>query len=247
MRALIPPNPSATLLRSCGQAFAALALLAAALSGAQTPMPPAAQTKQAARAHKTVHPRKKPAAAAASAPVVPVVPAAAVPEKPAEPEAPPFPINDKAAQATVTWNSQGLRIDATNSSLEQILTDVSTATGTKVEGLNADQRVFGAFGPGPARDVLSQLLHGSGYNVLMIGDQGQGTPRKIVLSSPHPGSTPQGVTPTQESDEDADAEEQQQPQQQQQGPPNRAFPPGMQGRMPQRQPMPTAQPSAPQN
>jgi len=35
----------------------------------------------------------------------------------------------------------------------------------------------------PARDVLSELLDGSGYNVLMIGDQGQGTPRTLVLTA----------------------------------------------------------------
>ena len=111
------------------------------------------------------------------------------------------------------------------------MTDVSTATGTQVEGLDKDQRVFGAYGPGPARDVLSQLLQGSGYNVLMIGDQGQGTPRRIVLTSPHLGSAPQAATPTQESDEDPDVEEQ---QPQQPGMPNRpGFPPGMPGRTPQ--------------
>jgi hypothetical protein len=230
---MIPHNPPVPLLRFCARAFTALALLSAAFGGAQVQTPPATQTVPTARAHRPVHPHKKPAAAATPAPVVPVAAAPDLPAAPAEPPAPVFPINDKPAQATVTWDSQGLRIAAANSSLEQILTDVSTATGTKVEGLNADQRVFGAFGPGPARDVLSQLLHGSGYNVVMIGDQGQGTPRRIVLSSPHPGSTTPGAAPTQESDEDSDVEEQpQQPQQIQ--PPNRpGFPPGMAGRTPQ--------------
>jgi hypothetical protein len=237
MRRFLPHNPLAFLLCLGGRSFVALALLAAVFSGAQTQTPPAAPT---ARAHKPAHPHKKPAAAAAPVVAIPVVPVAAIPVVPAEPEAPVFPINDKAAQATVTWNSQGLRIEAANSSLEQILNDVSTATGTKVEGLDADQRVFGAFGPGPARDVLGQLLHGSGYNVLMIGDQGQGTPRRIVLSSPHPGSaTPAAASPSQENDEDTDAEE---PPQQPQGPPNR---PGMPPRTPQRQPGQPGQPQQP--
>jgi hypothetical protein len=144
-----------------------------------------------------------------------------------------------------------LRIDADNSSLEQILKDVAAVTGAKVEGLDADQRVFGAFGPGPAREVLSQLLQGSGYNVIIIGDQGQGTPRFIVLSSPHPGSAQPAANPTPASDEDADPDDQPQ-----NPPPVRAtFPPG--GRTPQqmqelqrqnqnRQP-PGQQPPAPQN
>ena len=56
--------------------------------------------------------------------------------------------------------------------------DVSLKTGAKVEGVGADERIFGAYGPGPARDVLTELLDGSGYNILMIGDLGQGTPRR---------------------------------------------------------------------
>jgi hypothetical protein len=239
MRSFLPHNSLALLFRLCGRSFAALALLAAIHGGAQTQTPPAAP---ATRAHKLAHPHKKPVAAAAPVVAVPVIPVAAIPVAPSEPEAPPFPINDKAAQATVTWDSQGLRIDAANSSLQQIMKDVSTATGTKVDGLDADQRVFGAFGPGPARDVLSQILHGSGYNVLMIGDQGQGTPRRIVLSSPHPGSATPSAATAQENDEDTDVEE---PPQQQQGPPNRGFPPGMQPRTPQRMPGQPGQPQPP--
>jgi len=47
----------------------------------------------------------------------------------------------------------------------------------------------------PARRATcsSQLLQGSGYNVLLVGDQGQGTPREIVLSSRHAGSTVQAA------------------------------------------------------
>jgi hypothetical protein len=82
----------------------------------------------------------------------------------------------------VVWDSHGLRIEAQNSSLRQILSDVAVETGTKIEGMSSDQRVYGAYGPGQARDVLSQLLLGSGYNVLLAGDLGLGAPREIVLS-----------------------------------------------------------------
>ena len=84
-----------------------------------------------------------------------------------------------------------------------------------MEGLNRDQRIFGVYGPGPARDVIAQLLDGSGYNVLMIGDLGQGTPRQIVLTSrtgdaPKPDANNQ---PNTDSDSDAEPEEQaQQPE-----------------------------------
>jgi hypothetical protein len=140
----------------------------------------------------------------------------------------------------VVWNSQGLRIDATNSSLTQILKDVSTATGTKVEGLGSDQRIFGSYGPGPARDVLAKLLDGSGYNVLMIGDQGQGTPRSVVLSTRNKESKGGDATQVSDNqpapnDDNADADDQPQQPQPQPQPPNirNGFAPGAPPRTPQ--------------
>jgi hypothetical protein len=237
--------------------FALLAALAAVLVAtlggsqmlrAQAPATPVPSTKSVP-AHKQAHPHKRAAAVKVQPPAAP---ATAAPATPPAPEVPKWPANEKAVPATVTWDSQGLRIDAANSSLAQILQDVSTATGTKVEGFDADQRVFGAYGPGPARDVLSQLLQGSGYNFVMIGEQGQGTPRRIVLSSPHAGTaTTAAVKAAPASEEDSDTEEQPQPG----SPPIRpGFPPGGPPRSPQqmqqmqqRRPPPEQQPSNPQN
>ena len=219
----------------------AAALCGAQVLGAQTPAtsgPAASSAKTAAStkavattkapaAHAPAHPHKRPAAAhlqpaayqAASAPVTPHAPAM-----------PLWPANETPVQASVTWDSHGLRIDAANSSLQQILRDVSTATGMRVDGLNADQRVFGAYGPGLARDVLSQLLQGSGYNVLMIGDQGQGAPRQIVLSSRRTGDAMQPVNNNQASAADDDVDADEQPQ----APPMRpGFAPGAPPRSPQ--------------
>ena len=86
-------------------------------------------------------------------------------------------------------------------------------TGAKVEGLGADERVFGAYGPGQARDVLSQLLQGSGYNVLMIGDQGQGAPRQIVLTVRHSGDSQPTANSNQPSSNEEDTEVDEQSQQ----------------------------------
>lgn len=99
----------------------------------------------------------------------------------------------------------------------QILKDVQTATGAEIVGMSADQRVFGVYGPGLARDVLSQLLQGSGYNLLMIGDLGKGAPRQIVLSAKKAGdgksaTDKSGAVPT--DDDTAEAEPEEQPQQQ---------------------------------
>jgi hypothetical protein len=150
-------------------------------------------------------------------------PATPQPETPPAPPLPDWPANNQPAQATVVWNAQGLRIEAANSSLQQILKDVQMQTGAKVEGMGADQRIFGTFGPGPARDVLSQLLDGSGYNVLMIGDRGQGTPRQILLSPPPQGPTPP-VMPNQNSEAEENVDMADQPQPQPPPPP----PPGFQ-------------------
>ena len=231
MRTLSPHNsPVSPGVRGL-RVFAPLALLAAVLCGAQmlqaqTP----ATAVQPAKPHKAAHPHRRPVAAPTPAPAPPAAP---TPATPPTPELPKWPANEKPVPAAITWDSQGLRIDAANSSLEEILMDVATLTGAKLEGFDADQRVFGAFGPGPARDVLSQLLLGSGYNVMMIGDQGQGTPRRIVLSSRHAGGAQPATTPAPaSSEEDADTEEQPQQPPQQYPPPIRpSFPPG--GRTPQ--------------
>ncbi len=120
---------------------------------------------------------------------------------------PKWPVNDSPSQASVTWDSHGLRIDASNSSLQQILNDVSRQTGTKVEGMGSDQRVYGSYGPGQAREVISQLLQGSGYNVLLAGDLGSGAPRQVVLSPRRggAGSSPaMAGTPEQDNNPDDD-------------------------------------------
>jgi hypothetical protein len=192
--------------------LAAALFAAPLLSGAQAPAAKAATTPPAQTpAHKPVHPHKRPGKAQ---PAAPADQEAQAPVKPVVPEAPHWPANDKPSDASVTWDSQGLRIEAENSSLQQILKDVSVATGAKVEGLTTDQRVFGDYGPGQAREVLSQLLDGSGYNVIMIGDQGEGTPRQIVLSSRNSTSA-QAATPALPAaagEEETEPEEQPQPE-----------------------------------
>jgi hypothetical protein len=241
MRMPILFDSPASRTSSCALIVAALAV---ALCGAQMAAGQAAAatpaTKPAVAAHKAVkaHTHKgkaHPAAAAAQA----ATQAAPTPEQPKAPEAPHWPVNDHAGVATVTWDSHGLRIEATNSSLQQILKDVSTATGAKVDGLGADERVFGEFGPGQARDVLSKLLHGSGYNVIMIGDQGQGAPRQIVLSSRHSGDTQTAVTKsaTDADEDDAADSDPEEPPTPAQAPQIRpGFAPGGQQRPPQMPP-----------
>ncbi len=202
-----PPHVSALPLSSIGvpmffglATLAAGALLTAPMHAAQSTQSTAAPTETTAP--KSAHARYKPSPA--HAPVLPEQPEAAQPA----PELPHWPVNDSPTKPTVIWDSQGLKIDASNASLHQILNDVSTATGAKLEGFGADERVFGEYGPGQARDILSQLLHGSGYNVLMIGDQGEGTPRQIVLSPRKAGSPPATANRPSQDAQDEDVPEQ---------------------------------------
>jgi hypothetical protein len=243
-------NPSA---RTIKRAFAVLLALTALSMGFASAAPgftdQAAVPKTPATTQKsTQHSRKQTVAADRRSGAAKRSPAAPAAEQ-AAPLLPLWPANDHSVPANVVWNSQGLRIDAANSSLHQILKDVSTATGATVSGLGPDQRIFGKYGPGPAREVLSELLDGSGYNVLMIGDQGQGTPRQIVLTRQPSGPAPpqSSNNPNQNSEEgnNADVEEppppqpepqqpqpqQPQPQQPQNLPPG--FVPGAQPRTPQ--------------
>jgi hypothetical protein len=83
----------------------------------------------------------------------------------------------------VTASKNELTVKADNSSLTQILHQVSSATGMRLDGLGGDERVFGSFGPGAPRDVLTTLLNGTSYNVVMVGDLPNGAPRELVLSS----------------------------------------------------------------
>jgi hypothetical protein len=197
---------------SCLGARLAFCAALAAIFGApefpgQAPANPPAATPTQPPAHPHRNTKARP-----SAKPSPAVPAPApVPVQPPAPPPPDWPVNDKPAAANVVWDSHGLRIVADNSSLAQILDDVSADTGAKVEGMGADQRIFGTYGPGPARDVLSDLLDGAGYNVLMVGDQGQGTPRQIVLSTPPSGPVPTGGNRNQNNNEEEQLEVEQEP------------------------------------
>jgi hypothetical protein len=210
---LANPIPMRRSSAALATVFSALLLIAAhplAARAQQTAVPSAPQ-------HKALRAHTRPGAAH---PLTPPPTPAPAPATASAPEAPHWPANDSPAPASVVWDSQGLRIDAENSSLQQILKDFSTATGAQVDGMAADERVFGSYGPGQARDILSELLQGSGYNVIMVGDQGQGAPRQIVLSVRRAASAqPATATnPASSTDDDAEADEPPQPPQGAPGP-----------------------------
>jgi hypothetical protein len=184
-----------------------MAALCTPLLFAQDQMPPETAAPPAASAgapHRHARPSPSVPAITAASPAQ-TTPEASEPAAPAPPPTPQWPINEQPAQPVVTWDSHGLSIDAANSSLQQILKAVSVATGAKVDGMTGDQRVFGEYGPGPSRDVLSQLLQGAGYNVIMVGDLGQGTPRQILLSVRRAGNENNEANGNQSNNNDDDS------------------------------------------
>ena len=90
---------------------------------------------------------------------------------------------DKPAQpAKVSLTDGQLSVTADNSSLTDILHQLAATSGMSIDGLDRDTRIFGSYGPGTPRDILSSLLEGAGYNVMMLGSTDAGTPRQLLLT-----------------------------------------------------------------
>lgn len=126
---------------------------------------------------------------------------------------------DKPAQpAQVQLESGKLSVKADNSTLSEILHDISAKTGMKIAGLSRDQRIFGSYGPATPREVLSALLDGVGYNVMMVGELANGAPRELTLTPRTGGPVTGGSPATQmarqsnsDDDDDSVVEQQENP------------------------------------
>ncbi|SEF48546.1 hypothetical protein SAMN05421819_0157 [Bryocella elongata] len=92
-------------------------------------------------------------------------------------------------RAQVSYVGGELDVRAENSSLNDILFEISRATGMKIHGGVNDQRVFGHYGPAAPSDVLATLLFGTGTNMLLKEDDGLG-PVELVLTPRTGGVTP---------------------------------------------------------
>jgi hypothetical protein len=152
-----------SLLPLCGIVVLGVAALPAAFS--QTALAPPSNPTQ---------PQHKKSKEAPPPPPDPTVPVPAVA---------PNLLDQPALPATVKAGNNELTVMADNSSLAQILQQVSSETGMKLDGLGGDERVFGSFGPGAPREVLTALLNGTSYNVMMVGDLPNGAPRELLLTS----------------------------------------------------------------
>jgi hypothetical protein len=91
--------------------------------------------------------------------------------------------NEEMQLATVSLGEGRLTVNANNSDLSQILQEIAGISGMTINGLNGGPRVFGVYGPGNSREVLSTLLIDSGYNFIMVGGASDGTPRELLLTA----------------------------------------------------------------
>ena len=122
-------------------------------------------------------------------------------------------LSQPAQPAQVNLGNQSLLIRADNSSLSAILRDIAGKSGMKIEGLGSDERVFGSFGPGTPRDVIADLLHGTAYNVVLVGDLNSGAPRELILTPASHGGVAASPTPLQNATEESEPEAEAPPQQ----------------------------------
>ncbi|HKR26319.1 MAG TPA: hypothetical protein VJS11_02655 [Acidobacteriaceae bacterium] len=106
------------------------------------------------------------------------------------PTGPPSLSSQKATPPQVTLDHGKLMVNAQNSDLSAILQDVSQKSGMSVDGLTRNTRVFGVYGPGSPRDVLSALLTGAGYNFVMAGGESGSVPRELVLTAQNGSALP---------------------------------------------------------
>ena len=95
----------------------------------------------------------------------------------------------------VTYENNQLTIVAPNSTLADILRAVKKLTGAEIEIPVAPERVVTNLGPGPARDVVAELLNGSRLNYILLGAPGNDAAlTRVVLvgkTSPQDMSQPQ--------------------------------------------------------
>ncbi len=95
----------------------------------------------------------------------------------------------RAHRADVLYASGLLSINANNSSLNQILREISRQTGMKITGFVRDERVFGHYGPASPGVILETLIDGTSTNMLLRMTAAN-APEELVLTPRVGGATP---------------------------------------------------------
>jgi hypothetical protein len=95
-----------------------------------------------------------------------------LPPLPSGPTGPvqPIPLDSMApVPPQVSYQNGQLTIVAPNSTLGDILRAVRKQTGAEIEVPSAPERVVTHLGPGPAREIMAELLNGSRFNYVLLG------------------------------------------------------------------------------
>ena len=124
-----------------------------------------------------------------SATLPPTPPTAFAPSPAPIPQATSIP---PAEPASITYNNGTLTVKTQNSSLNQILREISRKTGMSITGGVSEERVFGTYGPAPAGEVLRQLLDGTKSNML-YQEATATAPAHLTLSARQGTATPPNV------------------------------------------------------
>jgi hypothetical protein len=120
----------------------------------------------------------------------------------------------------VSYQNGLLTIVAPNSTLGDILRAVHKQTGAEIEIPVATDRVVTHLGPGPARDVMAELLNGSRFNYVLLGspedpsaltrvvlvaksETGAAAPQQGQIAQQQPVPQPNMAPPPQEMAQDA--------------------------------------------
>jgi hypothetical protein len=196
-----PLNQSAIRIFFLG-GFASLAVCAAASAQVVEPMGSFGEQRNSRMQPTSAQEQSAPA------------PAPAQPQAASRSTAAPHSLLDKPPQPAKIDLAQGqLAIHADNSSLIDIMHRLTADAGMTVDGLNKDQRVFGSYGPADPQEVISELLDGMGYNVVMLGRTEAGTPKQVTLT-PRVGGVPNGsggIRPQPMNQDDETDDDQPQP------------------------------------
>ena len=106
----------------------------------------------------------------------------------------PIPLDSiPAVSPQVSYQNKQLTIVAPNSTLADILRAVRKQTGAEIEIPPAPERVVTHLGPGPAREVIAELLNGSRFNYVLLGSPADDSSLTRVVLVAKTG--PQDVTP----------------------------------------------------
>lgn len=92
-------------------------------------------------------------------------------------------------RANVSYSGGQLTVVASNSSLNQILREISRLAAINIVGGVADEHVFGNYGPASPAEVLNTLLDGTGSNMMFVAAN-SGNKAQLTLTPRTGGPTP---------------------------------------------------------